>query len=90
MGSRWALPFTLLLTCAVALSTWAGPRGGLEPAPRLSGPDLAFAEMQEAANEGFEALYWAFRYIQGREAWQADGPLIERYRPGCHRPERHR
>jgi amidase len=37
--------------------------------------------MQEAAREGFEALYWAFRYIQGREAWQADGPLIERYRP---------
>ena len=27
---------------------------------------------------GFEPLYWAFRRIQGREAWEADGPIIER------------
>lgn len=25
--------------------------------------------------------YWNFRYIQGREAWQVDGPLIETYHP---------
>jgi amidase len=42
---------------------------------------LGVAEMREAASEGFEALYWAFRHIQGREAWRVDGPMIERYRP---------
>jgi amidase len=26
-----------------------------------------------------DALYWAFRWVQGREAWQADGALIERF-----------
>ena len=31
--------------------------------------------------EDFDALYWNFRYIQGREAWQADGGFIERYHP---------
>jgi len=29
----------------------------------------------------FEALYWAFRYVQGEEAWQVDGPFIEAHRP---------
>ncbi|WP_353184174.1 amidase [Bosea sp. (in: a-proteobacteria)] len=28
-----------------------------------------------------DALYWAFRWIQGREAWIADGPMIERFAP---------
>jgi amidase len=31
--------------------------------------------------ESFDAMYWAFRYLQGREAWLTDGPLIERYAP---------
>jgi amidase len=30
---------------------------------------------------GFEELYWAFRRLQGREAWETDGALIARYRP---------
>ena len=29
----------------------------------------------------FDQLYWAFRYIQGREAWGTDGDLITRYTP---------
>ncbi len=28
----------------------------------------------------YEALYWAFRWLQGREAWEADGALISRYK----------
>ena len=28
-----------------------------------------------------DKLYWGFRYIQGREAWQVNGPLIERFCP---------
>ncbi len=34
-----------------------------------------------AAPDGFEGLYWAFRYLQGREAWEVDGAMIERHRP---------
>ncbi len=28
-----------------------------------------------------DALYWAFRWVQGREAWVSDGALIERFAP---------
>ena len=31
--------------------------------------------------DSFEAMYWHFRHLQGREAWQVDGPLIQRYQP---------
>ena len=34
-----------------------------------------------AALDSFEAMYWSFRYIQGREAWMTDGAFIERYAP---------
>lgn len=33
------------------------------------------------ALESFETMYWNFRYIQSREAWLTDGPLIERFAP---------
>ncbi|NNM70991.1 amidase [Enterovirga aerilata] len=42
---------------------------------------LGEAAMVETAASGFEPLYWAFRRIQGREAWLTDGPMIERYAP---------
>ena len=28
-----------------------------------------------------DTMYWSFRYIQGREAWMVNGPLIERFCP---------
>ncbi len=31
--------------------------------------------------DSFDAMYWAFRYLQGREAWQSDGAFIERHQP---------
>lgn len=31
--------------------------------------------------ESVDAMYWHFRYIQGHEAWQTCGPLIERHSP---------
>lgn len=34
-----------------------------------------------AGLDDFDAMYWHFRYIQGREAWMVDGPLIERHAP---------
>ena len=35
----------------------------------------------EAVLDGFDETYWAFRHLQGREAWQVDGPMIERFAP---------
>jgi amidase len=54
-------------------------RAALAPVVKDIEALLGRAELVEAASEGFEALYWALRYIQGREAWETDGPLIERY-----------
>ena len=31
--------------------------------------------------DSIEAMYWHIRYLQGREAWMTDGPLIERFAP---------
>jgi amidase len=31
--------------------------------------------------DSFDAMYWAFRHLQGREAWLTDGPMIERHAP---------
>ena len=31
--------------------------------------------------ESFDAMYWSFRYLQGREAWRTDGALIDRFNP---------
>ncbi len=42
---------------------------------------LGQAQLLETAGNGFEPLYWAFRRVQGREAWLTDGPMIERYAP---------
>lgn len=36
-------------------------------------------EMAIAPN--LDELYWAFRWLQGREAWEADGAMIDRYHP---------
>jgi len=42
---------------------------------------LGPAQGTTAALESFDAMYWNFRYLQSREAWLTDGPLIERYAP---------
>jgi len=35
----------------------------------------------EVVLDDFDAMYWNFRYLQGREAWRADGALIDRFKP---------
>ncbi len=42
---------------------------------------LGAAAPSAVALESFDAMYWHFRHLQGREAWLTDGPLIERYAP---------
>ncbi|WP_457089927.1 amidase [Microvirga sp. P5_D2] len=56
-------------------------RDALAPALKRVEAVLGAPEGTEVAVEGFIALYWAMRYIQSREAWMVDGPMIERYQP---------
>jgi amidase len=43
-------------------------------------PLLGQPESVRAVSD-MDALYWAFRWIQGREAWEANGAMIERHAP---------
>lgn len=37
--------------------------------------------LDTVALDSWDAMYWNFRYLQGRESWLTDGPVIERYAP---------
>ena len=52
-------------------------------APSRARLDAALGAAAPAAVvlESFEAMVWHFRHIQGFEAWQTDGALIERFAP---------
>jgi amidase len=52
-------------------------------APAVQRIESAFGRAQEtqAALDGFDTMYWNFRYLQGRESWKTDGTFIERYAP---------
>ncbi|MGO4736118.1 amidase [Bosea sp. 2KB_26] len=43
-------------------------------------PLLGQPETVKVARD-IDALYWAFRWVQGRDAWNADGEMIERFQP---------
>ena len=42
---------------------------------------IAPMEKQAVIAPDFDTLFWAFRYLQGREVWQSHGAFIERHRP---------
>jgi amidase len=43
---------------------------------------LALGEPEEVSvAKNIDDLYWAFRWIQGREAWESDGAMIEAHNP---------
>lgn len=73
-------PRVLLARDALAL-LHGEVREALAPALRRAEGVLGEAQEVDVATEGFTALYWAMRYIQSREAWAVDGPMIERYNP---------
>jgi len=52
-------------------------------APALARVETAAgaARRCDAALDSFDKMYWSFRHLQGREAWTADGPFIERFAP---------
>ncbi len=53
----------------------------LAPARARAEAALGAARPAAVVLDSFEAMYWHFRHIQGREAWVTDGPLIERFAP---------
>jgi amidase len=53
----------------------------LEDASRKVQSVLGKAAPGQVAFESWDAMYWSFRFVQGRESWLTDGPLIERYAP---------
>lgn len=73
-------PRLILASDAFALLD-APVRHALKPALERVEAVLGRTEDMEVAMEGFDALYWALRYIQGQEAWEVDGPMIERFHP---------
>jgi amidase len=72
-------PRLLLAADAFAMLD-AEVRAALAPVVQRIEGVLGRAVMVHTAPEGFEPLYWSFRYLQGREAWVVDGPMIERFR----------
>jgi len=42
---------------------------------------LGKAQPTKVVLDDIDSMYWRFRYIQGREAWMVNGPLIERFCP---------
>jgi amidase len=42
---------------------------------------LGNAAPVDVALDSTDEMFWSFRYLQGREAWLADGAFIERYAP---------
>lgn len=52
-------------------------------APARARLEAAFGAAQpvSAALDGFDAMYWHYRHIQGHEAWLTDGSFISRYQP---------
>jgi amidase len=51
----------------------------LQPAVARAEAALGCAQPVTVALDSFETMYWNFRYLQSREAWVVDGPLITRY-----------
>ncbi|MCE2656711.1 MAG: amidase [Rubrivivax sp.] len=50
------------------------------PAQRLQA-QWGQAQPVDVVLDSLDTMYWAFRYLQGREAWMTDGDFIERHRP---------
>lgn len=73
-----ARPRLLLASDLFELPTPAA-RAALAPTVARIEAILGSATPVDVADRPLSDLYWAFRYVQGWEAWQADGALIENY-----------
>ncbi|SDO94939.1 amidase [Ralstonia sp. 25mfcol4.1] len=73
-----ARPRLLLAADLFELPTPAA-RAALAPTVARIEAILGKATPVDVADRPLSDLYWAFRYVQGWEAWEADGALIENY-----------
>lgn len=73
-----AAPRLLLARDILGLAT-AGAREALSPVFARIESALGKATAVDAADRAMDDLYWAFRYVQGWEAWVSDGEKIEQY-----------
>lgn len=75
------LPSAPRLLIATDLFTQPTPeaREALVPAGARIEAALGKASPVTVADRPLAELWWAFRYVQGWEAWQSDGALIEQY-----------
>ena len=55
--------------------------GSLNPSGQRIEAVLGRAQPTTVVLDSFDAMYWHFRHLQGREAWLVDGPLIQRFAP---------
>jgi amidase len=79
---RKPLPPTPRLMIAEDMFALAVPDAGAVLRDVVRRIGLRLGEMAEVSiAKDIDALYWAFRWLQGREAWDADGDMIERHRP---------
>ena len=79
---RSALPETPRLLLAQDMFAQATPdaENVLRNVVQRAMPLLGQPETVKVARD-IDALYWAFRWVQGRDAWNADGAMIERFQP---------
>ena len=59
---------------ADVMAAQAAPLGRVEAA-------LGTVQPITVVLDDIDTMYWRFRYVQGREAWMVNGPLIERFCP---------
>ena len=62
------------LLAADVLTAQVAPLAGVEAT-------LGKSQPISVVLDDLDTMYWRFRYIQGREAWMVNGPLIERFCP---------
>lgn len=82
-ADRAPLPPTIRLLRPDDLWSLAMPAAvdALQPALQRVERRFGAAQSTRVALDSFDTMYWHFRHVQGREAWLADGPMIERYAP---------
>ncbi len=56
-------------------------RAALAPALERIEATLGQAQTLTSVAGDYEQLYWAYRKLQGHEAWLTDGPMIKRHKP---------
>lgn len=83
LGADAPLAATLQLLWPEDLWSQLAPaaRPAAEAAAQRVQQVLGTARPVKVVLESFDAMYWHFRHLQGREAWATDGPLIERFTP---------